>query len=258
MKTKGELIVACIKLMFDNDEQELIPDEISENSEYHARTKNIVESINRAMLEIANNEKLPKKTIELSCVEGDIGNYYVRYKLDTLVKEGFSNDILKVKSIAYEKDNIYKNLTDYTEEGHNVFLLPKLAEVSKYANLSSFPKTGKQGMVYIALDTNKVYFWDLKEYTEETNLDKYGKYIITYSPRFKDRLSYDDPDTKELDIPEDLLDIVPYFVKGDLYETDDPNAAALARNLFHAYLGEIPSQNDTKQTKVKTVFTQVW
>ena len=27
MKTKGELIVACRKLMFDNDEQELIPDE---------------------------------------------------------------------------------------------------------------------------------------------------------------------------------------------------------------------------------------
>lgn len=258
MKTKGELIVACIKLMFDNDEQELDPTTISENADYHARTMNIIESINRAMLEIANNEKLPKKTIELSCVEGDIGNYYVRYKLDTLVKEGFSNDILKVKSIAYEKDNIYKNLTDYTEEGHNVFLLPKLAEISKYANLSSFPETGSQGKLYIALDTNKVYFWDKNKYSEETNLDKYGKYIITYSPRFVNRLTYDDPDTKELNIPEDLLDIVPYFVKGDLYETDDPNAAALARNLFHAYLSEIPSQNETRQTKVKTTFTQIW
>ena len=49
MKTKGELIAACIKLMFDNDTNILDPENISDDPEYASRTANIIESINRAL-----------------------------------------------------------------------------------------------------------------------------------------------------------------------------------------------------------------
>ena len=58
--TKGELIVACIKVMFDDTEM-LDPETISDNPEYQSRTANIIESINRGFDEIAKIESYQRK-----------------------------------------------------------------------------------------------------------------------------------------------------------------------------------------------------
>lgn len=205
--TKGELIVACIKVMFDNDTEMLDPETISDNPEYQSRTANIIESINRGFDEIAKNRKLPKKTFVLDNDIGDKGDYYTRYNLNALIEE---KDVLYISHIAYENAYDYNPNVEVRLEGENILVLPNI---------------------------------------------KHGKYIVNYYPKYTKHLSYDDPDTKEIeDIPGEALRVLPYFVKAELYEDDDPEKAVLARNIFHQYLRSIPETPLYQQHRVKSVF----
>lgn len=200
--TKGELIVACIKLMFDNDVEQLDATTISDITEYHSRTMNIVEVINRGFDEVAKARKLPRKTTTINVGDGDIGEYYTRFTLP--------NDFFYVSNIAYESELNYDNNVEIKLEGENILVLPTINE---------------------------------------------GKYIITYFPKCTSQLSYNDPDTKEIvGIPDEDLRVIPYFVKAELFEDDDPSRATLSRNVFHQYLAEIPKTPILKQTRVKSVF----
>lgn len=51
-------------------------------------------------------------------------------------------------------------------------------------------------------------------------------------------------DTDELKIPEEVAQMIPYFVKGELYEEDEPGSAAQARNLFEQWLDSIEDPED--------------
>lgn len=212
--TKGELIVASIKLMFDNDTEHLDTDTISDNTNYISRTANIVESYNRAMNEIAKAGKLPKKTLTLDHKIGTKGENYTRYNLDTLNILGFSKDVMQIVNVNYEgKANdypIYYTNVGFQLEGNNTLILPNITE---------------------------------------------GNYIVTYRPKFTDRMTYSDTDNTILNYPSEILDIVPYFIKGELYEEDDPEKAVLSLNKFQKYLAELPSEPNMRQTKVTTVFT---
>ncbi len=254
----GELKVACIKLMFDNDIQVLDPDTISEDSTYANRIVNIIESINRGLTEVAKAEKLPKKSVTCTVEMGSVGDYLVRYDLDTLVVSGFDNDVLKVVKIAYEFEDEYNPNVPIRKEGHNVLILPNLAVINSYSNLASFPTTGNYMEVYKALDTGLFYEYLNSTYTALDNTH-FGKYIITYSPTYSNRFSYDDLDTEVItDIPDDVLDILPYFVKGDLFEEDDPQSSVLATNKFHSYLAQKTEEKNERVSAVKNIYTQVW
>lgn len=209
MKTKGELIAACIKLMFDNDTNILDPENISDDPEYASRTANIIESINRAFNEVAKAEQLPRKrlVIDTDTEYEEQDDYYTRYNLDNLV-----GDVYRVNNINYQDNygRYYANV-GIRLEGENILVLRTLTA---------------------------------------------GKYIVTYSPMLTERLTYDMPDNYEIQtIAEDILDIVPYFVKGDLYEEDNADTALMAINRFHIYLANRPRVTNT-QSKVKTVYTQ--
>lgn len=211
--TLGELKTACIKLMFDNDVAVVDPDTISEDADYTARTVNIVESINRAISEIAKAEQLPKKTVTLTTTDGTIGTYYTRYDLDTIVISGFTNDVMKVKKVTYEYEADYDTNVSIRTEGNNILVLPLLEQ---------------------------------------------GVYIVTYCPTYATRFTYDTADTTVItDIADDLLDIIPYFVKGDLYEEENPQQALLATNKFHSYLANRTIENNQKVTRVINVYTQI-
>jgi hypothetical protein len=216
MKTKGELIVACIKLMFDNDNEELDPSSISDNPNYSNRTANIIESINRAITEIVKAKRLPKKTVELDSTVGARGSYRTRFNLDTIVIEGFENDVYSIDNIAFESDeeDYYENNIAIKFEGNQTILLPTIDS---------------------------------------------GKYIVSYSPKFKAYLKYSDADDTDIEtIPDELVDIIPHFVKGELYEEDDPQIALLSTNKFFGYLGSARENLENKQTQVKNVYNQLW
>lgn len=206
--TKGELIVACIKTMFDNDTERLDAETISDNPDYTSRTVNIIEAINRGFDEVAKARKLPKKTLLLVEGLGNVGDYYTKFDLNEISGE---DDVLYINNVAYENGANYDQNIEIKIEGENTLILPTIKE---------------------------------------------GRYIVTYSPKYTKQLSYDDPDTKVIeDMPSEALRVIPYFVKAELYEDDDPSRATLARNIFHQYLQEIPKTPHLKQTKVKSVFS---
>ena len=61
-------------------------------------------------------------------------------------------------------------------------------------------------------------------------------YRIVYYPKAPDLSHLED--TEELEIPEEVAEMLPYYIKGELFEEDDPGAAAQARNLFDQWLSE--------------------
>lgn len=78
-------------------------------------------------------------------------------------------------------------------------------------------------------------------------------YQIFYHPLAK-HLKEDDADTMQIEYPDYILDCIPYFVKADLFEEDNPNLAVLARNLFEQYANQIPTRNYSVMRGVKDVY----
>lgn len=82
---------------------------------------------------------------------------------------------------------------------------------------------------------------------------KNGTYKLVYTktmPYIDDSVA--DSDTIELQ-PE-LLRLIPYFIKGELYEEDDANIAGNAMNIFEARLMTIKKKSANHQTKVADIY----
>lgn len=59
-------------------------------------------------------------------------------------------------------------------------------------------------------------------------------YRLVYYPKAPDISGIEDE--KELDVPEEVAEMIPYYIKGELYEDDEPGSAAQARNLFEQWV----------------------
>ncbi|MBQ9744731.1 MAG: hypothetical protein IJW19_06360 [Clostridia bacterium] len=81
------------------------------------------------------------------------------------------------------------------------------------------------------------------------------EYVIIYGPKIP-RIKISTPESYEIDLPEDILALVPYFIKGDIMRIDDANEAAEARNIFEAMCQEIYTGEKNYQSEVKTVYKQ--
>lgn len=57
-----------------------------------------------------------------------------------------------------------------------------------------------------------------------------------------------------LGVTDEIARMLPYFIKAELYEEDQPNLAAQARGLFEMMLGTLYKTPSNKQTKVKDVY----
>lgn len=67
-------------------------------------------------------------------------------------------------------------------------------------------------------------------------------------PPFVDELTYD---LNELRIPESAQRMIPYFIKGELYEEDEPNIAAVSKQQYVDFLMTMERPFIRVQTKVK-------
>jgi hypothetical protein len=84
-----------------------------------------------------------------------------------------------------------------------------------------------------------------------------GVFGVEYTPKITPitRASKND---EELDLPEALARIIPYFVKGDLFEQDEPELSATARNIFESALTEYVSFGITRKQKQQYVKNVMW
>jgi hypothetical protein len=110
-------------------------------------------------------------------------------------------------------------------------------------------------------ECEEAYIGDL-DYRREGNVlvlqyfDRDGTYRALYYPRIK-RLNDLSGYLEEVEIPDEIACLIPYFIKGDLYRDDEPNEASEARNWFEQGLDELSLQRAEKYGSVLTVFSQV-
>lgn len=78
-----------------------------------------------------------------------------------------------------------------------------------------------------------------------------------YDPKVPFVLTTTD-DSMEIPIPDDLSSIIPYFVKADVFEQDEPELATQARNIFELMLAEYKKQEDNVSVSIDSVYKQGW
>lgn len=66
------------------------------------------------------------------------------------------------------------------------------------------------------------------------------------------------PDSTEIPLPDELAALLPYFVKADVYEQDEPELATQARNIFELMLAEYIPQEQNVESGIASVYTQGW
>ncbi len=205
--TKGELIVACIKLMFDNDDEQLDPEAISEMEEYKDRTANIIESINRGYSRVIALKKMPFYTFTITSESpNNVVNGMARYDIDVIGD-------MTIQKVTLVDNNLALSDVPY--------------------KLTTNRDTSRRELQIRQLTGNE-------------------RYVIQYLPfRY---LQYSDLDTMEIPCPDNINRLLPYFVKGDLYEDSNAQLALLSTNKFESYLNDLPTQQDVVFKRVKDVY----
>ncbi len=84
-------------------------------------------------------------------------------------------------------------------------------------------------------------------------LPRDGKYRLLYHKRLK-RIAIACPSSTVLDVSDDLAELIPYYIKAELLEEDEPSLATQARNIFEAMLAEREKPYASGQNSVKNIF----
>lgn len=74
--------------------------------------------------------------------------------------------------------------------------------------------------------------------------DENETYTLMYN-RLITRITTDSTSATELDVPQRIAEIIPYYIKAELYEEDEPALATQARNIFEATLASYKRGNDS-------------
>lgn len=82
-----------------------------------------------------------------------------------------------------------------------------------------------------------------------TNYDAAGTYRLLYKPSLK-RIGSLTSEEYELDIPDRIACLIPYYIKGDAFRIDEVDEAQEAFNRFEAALLEISKREDGVQQRV--------
>ncbi len=82
-----------------------------------------------------------------------------------------------------------------------------------------------------------------------------SEYTLLYHPRIP-RITSETDDEAEINIPNNIACLIPYFIKGDLYRDDEPNEAGEARNWYEQGMREIAYRNEKKLRGVLSIYSQ--
>lgn len=78
-------------------------------------------------------------------------------------------------------------------------------------------------------------------------------FVVKYTQSLP-RMTADTDVGAEISLPEALASAIPYFIKGDLYEAEEPGEAAKARNLYEQMVAGYHPPNRQAQTRVVRVY----
>ena len=218
--TKGQLIVKCLQLLNENNGEKIDSQIVSNIPEYSERTSVIVPSINRALYRLSELKKLPVKELTVTYKSNSLNVDELPTKYDTA--EGYII-IDSGGSIITIQSNCIMGVSNVILEDRNY-----------------------------GISTNISYFIQ-GEIIKLPPLEYGQRYTLFYQPKVIE-VSEDSLDTVEIPYPDYVLNCVPYFVKADVFEEDNPTLANLSRNIFESYASQIPSKNQSTMRGVIDVY----
>lgn len=78
-------------------------------------------------------------------------------------------------------------------------------------------------------------------------------FVVKYTPVIP-RMTPDTDPTAVVPLPEALATVIPYFIKGDLYESEEPGEAAKARNLYEQMVEAYHPPQHQAQSRAARIF----
>ena len=158
--------------------------------------------------------------------------------------------VLPLKTVVLTPENAVKTenksrFGDYLTRWDLSSLASDFSAVCRVAEVSSW---GYVSSISYEMEGNTIVLPNISEYE--------GEYSVLYYYRPK-RINPASPSSTVIDVPDYIAEIIPYWVKADLYEEDEPSAAVAARNIFEQMLSDIVRPDSNGQGSVKNNFIGV-
>jgi hypothetical protein len=150
---------------------------------------------------------------------------------------------------------VYSNYIETSDVSQSNFGFPTRIDLLVYEELEDESLVLRKQQNEINFDffetEGKIHFFDEDYRNYITNYDYIPKFRVYYR-QSKVNLGTVNDQTDVTIIPEDVLRMVPYFIKGELYEEDEPNIAMQSRQMYVQYLMGLRKKFTKTQTKVKS------
>ena len=238
----GEIKLESLKLMNLNEEN--LSFEQLKNYETDDRFKDYLNkmhgAINRAISRMATMGILPTKVADIKPSQCESLKQYIKVNLKKLIP-----DFDRLERVMY----IYKRVIpsiDYESVASGEIMIPYRSSYIFKGVADSFPETAKGGEAYNVNGICKYWNGSEWEVVEEDEL-----FRVEYTPNYYvTTLTSND---YEIEIPEAMARSIPYFVKAELYEVEEPQLSANARNIFENALSEYVAMGQARQNNQQYV-----
>lgn len=252
----GEIKLESLRLMFANDEDLKVENidnifsldnaEIKlgygEDERYRDYLDRMPGAINRAISRFMTYKVIPTKLSEyIKPSQGETLKQYLKLDLKKIVP-----DFGSLERVIYIYEHVVPNV-DYQTITDGVILIPFSSSYFYKGMADDFPGSSMVGDAYNVKGVCKFYNGNGWEEIFEDEM-----FQIEYTP-ILEMITSTSKNDEEIKIPEALARIIPYFVKADLYEQDEPQLAATARNIFESALTEYVSFGTTKKQRQQYV-----
>jgi hypothetical protein len=237
----GEIKLESLRLINANDQKLSIEniDKYMQDDRYRDYLEKMPGAINRALSRFATYKILPTKTAEIKPAQGKSVKQFLRFDLNKII-----SDFNSLERIIYIHERVVPNI-NYQTVSSGVIIVPFSSSCVFKGEVEELPQNPTVGDAVYIQGGSKYYtgeHWD--------DLAEDEIFEIEYTPKIQ-IVNVNTPNDLELNVPEAMARMIPYFIKADIYEQDEPEVAATARNIFESALTEYISFGmDRKQRQL--------
>lgn len=239
----GDIKLESLRLMNANDEN-LSFDNLS-NYENDDRFKDYLDkmpgAINRAISRMMVYRVIPTKVADIKPSQGESLKGFLKLNLKKLIP-----DFESLERVIYIHERVMPNI-DYQTIVDGEIMIPYYSSYIYKGVSNSFPSNAKGGEAYNVNGICKYRDGNKWVQVEEDELFK-----IEYTPKAP-YITSTTSNEEELIIPEVLARVIPYFIKADLYEMEEPQISASARNIFESALSEYVAMGQVQKNSQQYV-----
>jgi hypothetical protein len=244
----GEIKIESLRLMNANDENLNVAnlDTYKQDDRYREYLDKMPGAINRALSRFATYKVMPTKMVEVKPSQGKTLKQFLRLDLKEII-----DDFGSLERISYIHERVLPNI-DFQTISDGVVIVPFSSSYVYKGQASVLPENPNAGDAYY-IDAESIYWTgDAWERLEEDEL-----FGVEYTPKLQ-MIDANTLDSDMLSVPESLARVIPYFIKADIYEQDEPEIAAIARNIFESALTEYISFGMDRKQRQQYVKNEMW